>query len=233
MGKYVVIPADAIQITEDQRAMARAFYVKQTGKSQRGATSDAMIDAWFEAGSPEMLIESSVKTVKFADGDLRKFRAWLSDNGIDFRSLSAEDKETKRNEWEELGKPVPDSFMDRDVVARVFALPIVDGKIDSNAGTVTFEITREELRDVRGVKPGAPTVAEYLEAIGDKLEGYSVVRIVNSKGTEHRATDSGEWGVVRATTNKVLEEKDREMAKKDAQIAELMAAVAALSAKIG
>lgn len=116
--------------------------------------------------------------------------------------------------------------MDRDVVARVFALPIVDGKIDSNAGTVTFEITREELRDVRGVKPGAPTVSEYLEAIEDKLEGYSVVRIVNSKGTEHRADDSGNWGVVRATTSKVLEEKDK-------QIAELMAAVAALQAKVG
>lgn len=226
MGKYVVIPEDAIQITEDQRSMARAFYVKTTGKAQRGATSDAMIDAWFDAGSPEMLIETKVKTVKFADGDLRKFRAWLSDNGIDFRSLSPEDKESKREQWESEGKPVPESFMDRDIVARVFALPVIDGKIDSSAGNVTFEITREELQDVRGAKPGAPTVAEYLESIADKLEGYSVVRIVNSKGTEHRADDSGNWGTVRATTSKVLEEKDK-------QIAELMAAVAALQAKVG
>jgi hypothetical protein len=233
MGKYYVIPEDGIQITETQRRMARAYYVRETGKKQRGQTSDEMIDFWFNAGSPEILVETPVSSVrKFGEGELRKFRAWLADNGHDFRELDAETRETLRNDWEEAGKPVPESFMDRDIVARVYALPIIDGKIDSTAGTDTFEVSREELRDVRGTRPGQPQISDYIEAIADKLEGFSPVRIVNAKGTEHRAQD-GQWGTVRATQSKVLEEKDKENAELKARLAQMEALLEKMSAKMG
>lgn len=231
MGKYFVIPEEGIQITETQRRMARAYWVKETGKKQRGQTSDEMIDFWFDAGKPEILVETPVTVRKFGDGELRQFRAWLAENGIDFREIDTETRESKRNEWEEAGKPVPDSYMSRDIVARIYALPIVDGKIDSTAGTETFEVSREALREVRGTRPGQPQVSDYIEAIAEALEGYSPVRIVNAKGTEHRA-EGGSWGTVRATQSKVLEEKERENEELRVRLAAMEELMAKMSAKL-